>query len=283
MGGLGNQLFQYAAGRALMEQNPGSLLYWHFEDHYPLARRSFALAPFGIRASRANEHDIGEIGPERGIGRRVRKWLNLPIEKNVVRENKTFVYDSSLLERKSDTYLIGFWQSFRYLEPIRSALMTEVCLIRSSDFLESGRQLISTLACPISVHIRRADYLNKSSGFQPLPLTYYEAAIAFMGEHFSDATFLFFTDDPEWIQEVFLPRLGLKHARVISGGGLADYEELQLMSLCRHHVMANSSFSWWGAWLGSPEHRLVIAPKSWNGTDETILLSDLIPTSWMLI
>lgn len=283
MGGIGNQLFQYAAGRALMERNPGAELYWFFEDHYPLANRSYALAPLKIRAEKAQVTELSRIGPERGVRRRLLTWLGRPIEKSVFREKRTFIYDPTLLERQTDTYLIGFWQSFRYLESIRDSLRLELKVNPDGARWRWCAEEISRSTNPIAIHIRRADYLHKSSGFQPLPILYYHRAIAQMLNGIVDPVFFLFTDDAAWLRNEFMPASGIPHAMIVSDGGLKDYEELLLMARCKHHIIANSSFSWWGAWLGIHPEQAVVAPKSWNGVDETIPLVDLIPPSWSLL
>jgi hypothetical protein len=283
MGGIGNQLFQYAAGRALMERNPGSKLFWFFEDHYPLANRAYALTPLEIKAEKAQLTDLRQIGPERGVRRKVLSWLGRPIEENVFREKRTFIYDPTLLERQTDTYLIGFWQSFKYLDSIRDSLRVEFKSNPEGARWRSCAEEISRWANPIAVHIRRADYLQKSSGFQPLPIQYYNQAIALMLNAIVDPVFFFFTDDVEWLRNEFMPTRDTLNSIVVSDGRLKDYEELLLMARCKHHIIANSSFSWWGAWLGVHPEQRVVAPRSWNGVDETIPLVDLIPPSWTLL
>ena len=283
MGGLGNQLFQYGAGRSLMEKNPGSKLYWFFEDNYPLARRSYALSPFRVQAERATSKLLKKIGPERGIYRRVLRMLNMPIERAVVREKKVFEFDPEFFTTTTDSYLIGFWQSYRYLDNIRDLLTNELSLAQRSVSMNAMWARISQARCPVALHVRRSDYLKKASGFQSLPLEYYEKAINQTVSRFPEATFFVFTDDVSWVSNEFLRLIGIGQSVIVSDGVLTDAEELMLMRQCHHNIIANSSFSWWGAWLGVPEDRLVIAPEKWNGVDSGIPLIDLIPPSWVLL
>lgn len=135
---------------------------------------------------------------------------------------------------------------------------------------------------PISVHIRRGDYVSIpkiANIHRLLPLSYYEGATQKMLEHNPDAHFFISSDDIEWAKENF-PEDRL--VTFVSSPEIPDYEELILMSLCRHHIIANSTFSWWSAWLNQNPQKVVIAPKQWFN-DPNRGTGDLIPSSWLTL
>src|ERR1051325_904233 len=119
MGGLGNQMFQYAVARHLQLRSGASDLRVFFEDGYRLANRSYSLDAFNVVAIPATPRELNTVGPERRLKRRIKQVFKLPIEKNVIREKKNFTFDPSVLDRDGNIYLIGFWQSYRYFEDIR--------------------------------------------------------------------------------------------------------------------------------------------------------------------
>nr|BFD25167.1 MAG: hypothetical protein JST_4580 [Candidatus Parcubacteria bacterium] len=131
----------------------------------------------------------------------------------------------------------------------------------------------------IFVHIRRGDYVSNSAANKFLglcPLDYYERAVKFMRGKVKNPRFFIFSDDISWVQDY----LKIEDAVYVSDGNLQDFEELALMSQCRHGVVANSSFSWWGAWLISNPTKIIIAPKQWFANDKADD-SDLIPPNWL--
>lgn len=284
MGGLGNQMFQYAVARSLqLSSGVDSDLRVFFEDGYRLAIRSYGLDVFNTAATIATGEELKTIGPERRIRRRVKIALKMPIDKNVVREKQNFVYDPTVLDRKSDTYLIGFWQSFRYFQNMRGHLLNDFTLKNSSPNMLQAKKLIGNSARSVSLHIRRGDYLQKASGFAPLKLDHYKKALEILKEKLVMFDVFVFTDDVKWAQSHLVEVVAPQSMTIVSNQFLKDYEEMILMSSCHHHIIANSSFSWWSAWLNDKAGTIVIAPRSWNGLDESIPTFDLIPEQWIQI
>ena len=284
MGGLGNQMFQYAVARSLqLSSGADSDLRVYFEDGYRLAIRSYALDVFAIAATIATEKELKTVGPERKLRRRIKLVMKQTIDKNVVREKESFIYDPTVLDRRSDTYFIGFWQSFRYFESIRRDLLKDFILKTESRHMQSARKVIRDSTHSVSLHIRRGDYLQTASGFAVLKPDHYMRALQVLKEKLSYFDVFVFTDDVKWAQNNLVDIIAPQSMTIISNPYLKDYEELVLMSSCNHHIIANSSFSWWGAWLNDKPGKIVIAPRSWNGSDESIPTFDLIPESWTLI
>jgi hypothetical protein len=282
MGGLGNQMFQYALGRRLHHDN-GCELITFFEDRYKLANRAFGLENFQTVSRRATQKELHDIGPERRIRRRLKVMLGMRIERHVYREKVPFVFDPSAVDINESVYFIGFWQSYHYFNTIRESLIAEFALkAPTPDFDEALKQIAQSERQTVSVHIRRTDYLNPASGFQPLALTYYHSALEWMKAKVGNFQLFIFSDDPEWARRE-LKAMGYVSASMVSGTGLSDAEELVLMSKCQHHVIANSSFSWWGAWLNTDAAKNIVAPARWNGSDTSIAVRDLIPAEWKMI
>jgi hypothetical protein len=124
----------------------------------------------------------------------------------------------------------------------------------------------------ISVHVRLGDFGNINT----LPSGYYSKAIDLMNQKYPDATFFVFSDEPHCASKYFT---GLNFVLVNGNAGLNSYIDMQLMSQCKHHIIANSSFSWWGAWLNGQPNKIVVAPSVWydNNTDT----SDILPPDWI--
>ncbi len=292
-GGLGNQLFQYAAGRALASQLGASLVLDTSALEQPpteVTPRQFELHHFGIAARTATDH-------EKTLFRRLRRWRGLRIgtEKwHLVRE-RGMGYQPGFDGWGLNSYLVGYWQSHRYLSKTHEALATELQPVAPLSLAsETVRQQLSASES-VALHVRRSDYVSLPSAAQfhgALSLSYYLGAIAKMRSTLRSPRFFVFSDDIAWCRQ----KLGLSAAEttfVDHNQGPNAWQDLMLMSHCQHQVIANSSFSWWSAWLGDqrmrggssstvPQNsvRQVIAPEKWfAGTDDTPLV-DRLPGQW---
>jgi len=288
-GGLGNQLFQYAAGRAASIPSGRELVLdpWHLAT---LNERSYALAPFRVAARLANPRDIPRcLRPEDGrrpsrLVRSLRRRLGSP-GITVCRESAS-CQSPELLPAPGTMYLVGYWQSEKYFvdqeDIIRGDLRLRKPLTeRNAAAAEELGRLQS-----VALHVRRGDYVrnpeaNRYHGV--CGIDYYERAIAFLEDTYSDLRYFVFTDDPEWVHaEMHLP---IPFTVCDWNGTHEAHLDLNLMSACRFHVIANSTFSWWGAWLGSRPGKDVIAPHRWfAGADPARHpTDDLIPSSWRVM
>ena len=273
LGGLGNQMFQYAAGRALALRNRTSLrldLGWF--EHRParLTPRRYELDCFQIEA------ELCSIYPPTRA-ERVREILRLSPR---VHTESTFRFDPRTLELPDHVRLVGYWVNERYFEDF-SAQVREDFSFREPPLgrnEELADQISATNA--VSVHVRRTDYVTNgaiAAYHGALSPDYYSAAAARIREGLRDPHFYVFSDDPDWCRA----NLDL--------GGSTTYvdhnrqrgaEDMRLMSMCSHHIIANSSFSWWGAWLGSGEDAIVIAPTEWVA-DGSVDTADVVPAGWL--
>ncbi len=274
-GGLGNQMFQYAAGKALSHFCQTDLKY-HFEDHYKLAQRQLRISNFNISGSLLSQGEGKGYFPLRLVKRRLFNMLGRNINGKAYFEKKPYSFDTNFFDSHDDVYLIGFWQSYRYFESISDILKQEFTLKNSSPKFQLAVDAIHKFSNTVSIHVRRTDYTNPKSLFGSLELDYYKSALVQMEKAVGICTPVIFTDDPAWARDNFGFLKGLVFAADFH---LEDFEELILMSRCSNNIIANSSFSWWGAWLNSNDAKLVIAPKNWHTvhTEE----SELMPDDWM--
>jgi len=279
IGGLGNQLFQYAIGRQIslyhevkLKVDIGDLL-----DRTP--RKNFTFRDFEL------EHFNCKIETITRTELLFFKWIHWLLSKiglnNFYWKETNFNYDDRFLSSSCKSmYLEGFWQSEKYFSSIRHIILNDLKIIKGLSEYTQLWELRIKESTSISVHIRRGDYIYNISAneFHGIcSLEYYYNCIKIINAKFKNCSFFFFSDDIEWVKIKFS---NLENAHFITSN--SNKEDLYLMSLCKHNIIANSSFSWWGAWLNTNENKLVFAPKKWFN-DDSIDTSDLIPNSWKRI
>lgn len=278
-GGLGNQLFQYAFGRHLATVNQKELKL----DTSALTKtsdwtsRSYALGAFNIQAQEATPEEIKALAgkPNRLLQRVGRKVGITPIQ---YFQEPHFHFYSSALSIKSSHYLEGYWQSEKYFEAIAPILREEFSFtITPSAHAQTIKEKISN-GTSVSLHLRRGDYVKTSKAnryLRPLTMEYYQKAIDYINQRVKNPQFFLFSDDIEWAKSQVTFPLTTHFST-----GTSAHEDLWLMTHCRHHIIANSTFSWWGAWLNQQPDKIVIAPQKWFST-ERFDTSDLLPESWI--
>ena len=272
-GGLGNQLFQYATGRAVASHHKLPLkldLTW-FETNK--LHNGYRLDQLAIQAEIATENEIIKLKGENNILFSALRKVGLFKKKSYFKEKRSSNFDGGVFKNKF-LYLNGYWQNELYFSNIRESLLGELSPINSmSDlgyaYLESIEQSNS-----VSLHVRRGDYLNlKNIGV--LGVDYYTKAVDYIRQNVENPTFYIFSDDLEWCKD----SLGFLDNCIYVDRTQTEIEDLKLMSFCRHNIIANSSFSWWGAWLNQNPDKIVIAPKGWllNDTGSSnVILSDWV-------
>jgi len=280
-GGLGNQMFQYAAGRAVACRNQTQLKL----DVSALERdaaRSYRLHHFNIVESFASRDEVARFTKRdlwHRVSRRVERYL-LPAYKRAVIAERSFRFDPDIMRVRGRVRLVGYWQSEKYFKDIEQAIRQDFTFrgTPDSENQELARMIANTNS--VSLHVRRGDYVSNPRFIRlycACPLEYYRTAAAEVANRVNDPHLFVFSDDMDWARA----KLRLEHPTtfVAHNGAHKDYEDLRLMSLCRHHIIANSSFSWWGAWLCTHPEKIVMAPKRWfkEPSGDT---RDLIPDSW---
>jgi hypothetical protein len=286
-GGLGNQLFQYAFGRALSERSKATLML-DIHSYAWDTLRKYELGVFNISAQYATKEEIEKIKQSNPLfkDRLINKLKRTPLpyfQLSYLKE-QSFTFDLNYLNFKSNNvYLEGYWQSENYFKEIRAILLKEI-LIEDSSFSSvfiKYKSIIRQAPNSVSVHIRRGDYVSntETTAFHGLcGLDYYRDAMDHIESSICNPTYFVFSDDKAYVKQVFS---GKQHIIIVENIPY-DYEELFLMSYCSHHIIANSSFSWWGAWLNDFANKQVIAPEKWFATIEMNNQTEsLIPKSWI--
>lgn len=281
-GGLGNQMFQYAAGRTLALRHRTDLA---LETSYfsklrkGSSPRPFELDRMRIQVLASNRlRDVSLL-----LARRRQRLLRLVGGWNLLSDLSPS-YDVRFEKASDGTYLHGFWQSWRYLTEFSAQIATELqprepLSPRNAALMASMRTTAS-----VSLHVRRGDYLSAAHAYHGvLDLEFYKAAMDHvLGVERCPAVYVF-SDDLDWCRQVFSP-LGWKPTFVDWNRGDDSWQDLFLISACRHSVVANSSFSWWGAWLGDRApcgKRIVVAPSRWFAGDP-VSAADRCPPEWII-
>jgi len=283
-GGLGNQMFQYAAGRCLA--------YSHNTDlklditQYQLDKlRDYGLSVFNITENIASAIDLDRVcrplvwnikHPLEAVKFGIRQ--NIPVR--FVKE-RHFHFDPEILALPDNVYLEGYWQSEKYFAEIADIICKEFSFVNPPSI--SNQEIIEEMeGCnSVSLHVRRGDYVTnpkimKTHGV--LGIEYYRWALNFIEKKVIKPHIFVFSDDIQWAMENLKTDLPLHF--IDHNGGEKNYEDLRLMSNCQYHIIANSSFSWWGAWLSSKSEKIVIAPRRWFNKSNRDT-RDLIPDSWI--
>lgn len=284
IGGLGNQMFQYATGRALSQKfsTPLQLDISGFLN-YGLHQGFELHRIFNCEAEIASEAAVrGILGWQySSCTRRLFSQRSIAVfrRKELVVEPH-FQYWQGIKNVPCDCYLNGYWQSEKYFLDV-SALIREdfsFCLPLENKNAELSKQI--NQVCAISLHVRRGDYAKnpKTTATHGLcSLDYYQAAIQHIAERVERPHFFVFSDDIAWVESNL--KIDFTHQYINHNYGVESYNDMRLMSLCRHHIIANSSFSWWGAWLNPNLDKIVVAPKRWFANETNT--QDLILQSWV--
>lgn len=283
VGGLGNQMFQYAAARSISWRHGTSLkldLSFLEGDQTGNTPRKYELDNYCITAEKASRWETITMSGrgKTGLGTTIAQKYQAVVDYAVFRE-RSFNFDPQLFAVPDNVYLEGYWQSERYFADIREIIRNEFTV--KTPLIDGNMELANEIKAvnAVSIHVRRGDYVldEKTRNFHGIcNLEYYLKAEDRVAQTLVNPHFFVFSDDPKWVKD----NLKLRHpVRYVSHKGSIAHEDLRLMSLCSHHVIANSSFSWWGAWLSNNPDKLVVAPERWFN-DPSINTSDLIPSDW---
>ena len=286
VGGLGNQLFQYAAGRALAVQY-GVELKLDISDFVRYPPRRYLLNHFAIEGKFASPDELGRFDrdPPRwsGAARRLLARLSgrdAGLGRTIF--ERGFPYQVIRFDPAVDTLLIGYWQSERYFLPIAPRIRQELTLRAPPP--EVSAPLLETIDrnAAVSLHVRRGDYVSNpavQAKHGVCGLDYYQAAVAHILAVEPAARFYLFSDDLDWVRSNL--RIEAPCEYVDLNGPDQPHEDLRLMSRCRHHIIANSSLSWWGAWLNPRPDKVVIAPRQWFAPGSKRDARDIVPGGWI--
>lgn len=275
--GLGNQLFQYAAARCLAEKLKTELKI-DVSSYRVNKLRKYSLDHFKIR-TKILPGSARNILRAKLIAARVANRIGIKLNDRRYMET-AYHFTPDFFELTGNVYIEGYWQSEKYFLTIEKIIREEFVVASPPD--EVNRLLLDKMrsVSAVSLHVRRGDYVTdkETNALHGVcSLTYYRNAISYIMERVTDPEFFVFSDDQKWVKE----NLKIPNAPVyyMDHNGSRDYEDLRLMYSCKHNILANSSFSWWGAWLNSNPTKIVIAPDKWvQGRYHN---PDLIPASWI--
>ena len=290
-GGLGNQMFQYAAAKAIairlgVELKLDISLLQDRTPRKDFTYRDYELNVFNLNDDIATISEVRKYVPDlwnsHKIVHAIYRMKRKLSRRNYFLEKMKYQIDAGFFNIKDNTYIYGYLQSEKYFIDCKAELLNIFTL--RADINEENKDLIKQIENDnsVSIHIRRGDYVN--SPFQLLELeTYYLHAIEAMQQKAKDLTFYIFTNDYNWTKEQFR-NINIRKKFVDINNDSLSYMDMILMSRCNHNICANSSFSWWGAWLNAHPDKIVIAPKNWFKTTEVEIEScDLIPENWIIL
>lgn len=267
IGGLGNQLFQYAAAKVLaLETKQKFFIDVSQFESYKL--HNYALNHFNVISKTYKK-------PNRYL-RKIKSFY----QKYTFYKEKDFGYNPDLINLKGDIiFLEGYFQSEKYFikyeKEIREDFELRTSLKKDTKAAIAKIESVNS----VSIHIRRGDYLNNSL-HNTSKDEYYDIALEIIQSKISNPVFFVFSDDMDWVKANFSTKQ--ETIFIDFNDASTNFEDLKLMASCKHNIIANSSFSWWGAWLNTNPEKIVIAPKLWFN-DDSINTNDIIPTSWVKI
>ena len=289
MGGLGNQMFQYAAARRLAHVHNAILILdvsWFSEIASTETPRSYALSYFAIQERFASPDELVPFKIsrfQRGLVRILGTRLPVSLQRHVLEQG--FQFDPGILNLPDNVYLDGHWQSPYYFSDIQDLIQTEFNVRERPDHANTALAVLIANAgdASVSLHVRRQDYISNPSVSRlhgACTKEYYVDALRIMSERLTAPHFFIFSDDPGWVRE----NLSLPDRTTIvdHNDGNNPHEDLRLMRSCKHHIIANSSFSWWGAWLQPDKRKIVIAPARWF-RGSSINADSLLPAEWIKV
>lgn len=284
-GGFGNQMFQYAFGRHLAcKYNVDLLLDLHFYEDTghdsEYTYRKYELDKLNISARIATEADIQMI-------RNNLKWHHSfkPFYQRHIVKEKGYTFNDKYLRVPDNSLINGYWQSEKYFRDIESIIKKELTFKEGFNE-EYSRQIETEIknSTSVGIHFRRGDYVNDSKINQyhgVCSMQYYHKAIDHISKHIDNPLFFVFSDDIEWVKEHFQTPF---QTVFVERGKEETHRDFRLMSMCKHNIIANSSYSWWAAWLNNHDNKIVLAPDRWFANDkQQSQTRDLIPERWIQI
>jgi hypothetical protein len=279
-GGLGNQMFQYAFGRALSIKHSVELKL--DKSMFPTYKyHKCMINHFKVDAPYANSLEIIRFNIHRRRPNWPWKFLNPVLHNpNKYVQEPSYYFRPDLLEIKDSCLLDGYWLCEKYFIDIEDSIRSEFKIHSPlNEYTKNMKNKIQSVTHPVMLHVRRADFAKDFIHVHgTLSLAYYERAISIIKERLPNASFFIFSDDPKWAQSHIKPNSPTEY---IGQGADLNYLDLYLMSQCEHFILANSTFGWWGAWLSkSYRKNITIMPKYMTAKMDT---RDLAHSSWIII
>lgn len=286
-GGLGNQMFFYAFSLYLKSNNINPLLVWH---EYIFTKQHNGVELFKVFEIPIDNYTKFNISLLLKINRSFLPHIIKRIIGRIFRCKYIFIYkykqfspysydDIFIIRKYKKSYVEGFWQNYKYFTSIRNTLLETFRFRFPEDFSQNIYLNRIKSSISISIHIRRGDYLDPRFSDLNVIRTneYYFCAINYIEGKIDKPLFFIFSDDIPWAKKNFL---GDKFLFVEGNINNTSHLDIYLMSQCKHNIIANSTFSWWGAWLNNNPNKIVTAPKNWT---HKVLSSQICPPEWIFI
>lgn len=283
-GGLGNQMFQFIVGYSMAREKNTDLILdtsYFYKSHHNkrITRREIGLFQFpsikkqNFKTTNRKSYVVAimQIPVINFLARQIHDDYFL--FRDYILETQYRYHERLFHEYGSDFYLDGYWHCDKYFSEIRSEVMSlfsfedEQIMSEYYDFTKFGDNTVA-------IHVRRGDYISQNNP-NAMGEDYYRKAMEYIAQRIENPTFCFFSDDILWTKDTFSDvsnAIIANEKRILS-----DVQELQLMRMCKHQIISNSSYSWWGAWLNNNTDKIVIAPKVWKNK------RDMMPESWILV
>ena len=267
LGGLGNQMFQYALYLSLQKHHPNETIKIDTScfKGYPL-HNGFELSKiFNIEENEATFMDKLKLAYPYNHYRvwQILKRI-LPNRRTMFTESKEERYDSTIISKIGNCYYDGYWQNERYFMDIRDSILQK---FTPKKIKQQNKEFVNELQSheSVSIHVRRGDYINNPLYGGICDMEYYKKAIKYTQENTHCNLYCIFSNDIEWCKKHLAPLFDQKVVIYVNWNkGKDSYQDMYLMSRCKHNIIANSSFSWWGAWLNDNSTKIVISPQKWN-------------------
>lgn len=269
--GFGNQLFMYACGYAAAKRLCTRLLLdLSYLDTNGL--RNYELGQLNIQYDKSFATSIMRFYPLKVLYRKFVHGL-MKINFSMFKESTPYIYDSNIEQIHDNTYLFGYWQSERYFKEYRNDMI--VMTTPKFQISDGASEYINQVknCCSVAIHVRRGDYVNLGLG---LNKQYYISALSLMKENVSNPIFFVFSDDIEYAKQLFSDSEG-QFVYITYKSTNSTLEDFFIMKECKHIILANSSFSWWAAWLNDNKEKIVVRPKEFQES------TDFYPDSWMKV
>ncbi|MBN1696631.1 MAG: alpha-1,2-fucosyltransferase [Spirochaetales bacterium] len=285
-GGLGNQMFQYAMGRALslrLKTNLKLDLSWYERNNN---KSQYGLHIFSMDVDTAARKEIEAFAGNfrnpvlKKINRMINKYLPVPRKRFII-EKKDKAFDPAMLAINDQVLLEGYWQSEHYFKDAEMELRKDFSF--SINPLKTQKEILHKIASMNSVclHFRRGDYyqnIKTEKIFGTCGIDYYVQAVRFIASRIKDPFFFIFSNDLDWVKSNFKIDFPMHFMYPVSHD--ATFDDFYAMSHCKHFIIANSTFSWWGAWLSKNTKKIVIVPRRWNNRGDKAN-KDRHPNAWI--
>jgi len=262
-GGLGNQMFQYAIAKAIAKKN-NDVFKLDLSFYPKQTLRKYELDLLNIDEHIASEDECIKLRGKENLVFKVKNRLGLTINrpKSYILESSLTLFDFVIYNREGNIYLDGFWQNEEYFKSIRKDILKDFTL---KDVIEEEvKKYLESIqnSNSVSLHVRRGDYIDNSytnNVHGVCSLRYYKKAIEHIIQKIEKPIFYIFSDDIAWCKDNF----DFLESKVFVDNTKSALDDLELMKHCKHNIIANSTFSWWGAWLGKNSDKIVVAPQVW--------------------